>query len=77
MPGYIPITGQEIAFGKVNRAYTNYARGSPGNAPLGGQNIQLSGVLASQAAYGSLQAAGTQVGISARFGGRFYPYDYL
>ena len=77
MPGYIPATGQEIAFGKVNRAYTNYARGSAGNAPTGGQNIALSSVLASQAAYGSLQAAGTQVGISARFGGRYYPYDYL
>lgn len=77
MPGFLPITGQELSFGKVNRAYTNFARGSAGNAPNGGQNIALSSVLASQPAYGSLQASGTQVSFSARFGGRFYPFDYL
>lgn len=76
MAGYLPATGNQITMGGVNRAYTNYAGGTGGNAPNGGFNIFLSANLASQGVYGALQAAGTQVGLSSRFGGRYYPYTY-
>lgn len=71
--GLIPATGSAITFGRVNRAYNNNAPGAAGNAPAGGQNIKLSAVLGAN--YG-VNAAGTQISISSRFGGRTTPYTY-
>lgn len=72
----LPATGSQISFGQVNRAYTNQTPGATGDAPAGGQNIKLSAVLGSQATYGSLAApAGSQVSLSATFGGQTTPYS--
>jgi len=76
MPGFLPASGNEISFGRVNRAYTNFAPGAGGNAPNGGSNISLSSVLGANAAYGVNQAAGTQIRFSQTFGSRYYPYTY-
>jgi len=73
----IPATGSQISFGCVNKAFTNYAAGAVGNAPLGGTNIKLSGILAFCSVYGINRAtATTQVDFSATFGGRPHPYAY-
>lgn len=76
MPGFLPATGSEISFGRVNRAFTNYAPGAAGNAPVGGQNIALSSILGNRSQYGIGQAVGTQISFSSRFGGRYYPFTY-
>lgn len=72
----LPATGSEISFGRVNRAYTNLAPGSAGDAPSGGQNIRLSNTLGANAVYGVNQTAGTEIRFSATFGGRTAPYTY-
>lgn len=76
MANVIPPTGSQISFGRVNKAFTNNAPGSAGNAPSGGQNIKLSAVLGANATYGVSQAPGTQIKFSATFGGKSTPYDY-
>lgn len=76
MAGYLPASGSEISFGRVNRAYTNYTPGAAGNAPGGGQNISLSSVLGANSTYGVNQSAGTQIRFSQTFGSRYYPYTY-
>lgn len=76
MAGYLPASGTELSFGRVNRAYTNYAPGAGGNAPSGGSNISLSSILGANSTYGVNQSAGTQISFSATFGGRYYPYTY-
>jgi hypothetical protein len=76
MPGFLPATGSQISFGRVNQAYTNNAPGAAGNAPSGGQNISLSATLGSQPVYGVSQAVGTEIRFSATFGGRYYPFTY-
>lgn len=72
----LPATGAEISFGKVHQAFTNVARGSAGDAPVGGSNIKLSQVLGANAAYGINQAPGTQIKFSATFGGKVTPFPY-
>ena len=72
----LPITGAEISFGRVNRAFTNFTPGAAGNAPAGGLNIKLSAVLGANAAYGINQTAGTLIKFSATFGEKPYPYTY-
>ena len=67
-----PATGQQITFGKVNKAFSNFAPGAAGNAPTGGQNIKLSAVLG---VYIS-QTPGTQIRFSEQLGGKSTPYDY-
>jgi hypothetical protein len=67
-----PATGAQISFGKVNKAFTNFAPGAAGNAPSGGQNIKLSSVLGT---YVSL-ATGTQLSLSLGLGGKSTPFDY-
>lgn len=76
MPGFLPATGSQISFGRVNQAYTNNAPGSVGNAPSGGQNISLSSTLGANPIYTVGQTAGTQISFSATFGGRYYPFTY-
>jgi hypothetical protein len=76
MPGFLPATGSQISFGRVNQAYTNNVPGSAGSAPSGGQNISLSSVLGSNPTYGVGQTTGTQISFAATFGGRFYPFTY-
>jgi hypothetical protein len=68
----LPATGAEISFGRVNRAYTNNAPGSAGNAPAGGQNIKLSAVLGSNIA----AATGTTIAFAISFWNRSTPFDY-
>lgn len=71
--GTTPGTGSAITFGRVNQAYNNNAPGAAGNAPSGGQNVKLSATLGAN--YG-VNAAGTQISLSARFSGRTTPYTY-
>ena len=66
----LPATGSAISFGQVNRSYTNQTPGAAGNAPAGGQNIKLSAVLGANIA----KAAGTQISLSANFGGKTTPF---
>ena len=61
----LPATGTEIVMGRVRKAYNNVA-------PAAGQNIALSGSLASNVG----QASGTQISLSSRFGGQTTPYAY-
>lgn len=61
----LPATGSEIVMGRIKAAYSNVAA-------AGGQNISLSGTLA---AYRG-QASGTQISLSAAFGGQVTPYAY-
>jgi hypothetical protein len=70
-----PATGAQIAFGQVNRAYTNIAPNTAGTAPSGGQNIKLSSILGSNPTYTIGQAAGTPISISVTFGGKTTPYS--
>lgn len=70
----LPATGSAISFGQVNRAFTNQTPGAAGNAPIGGQNIKLSSVLASVTTYGILQVPGTQVSFAATFSGKTTPF---
>lgn len=70
----LPATGSAISFGQVNRAFTNLAPNSAGNAPAGGQNIKLSSVLGNNATYGISQTAGTVIKFSQTFGGKTTPY---
>ncbi len=63
--GLIPNTGSEITMGRVQRAYTN-------NLPGGGANVTLSGTLGAHVGHTS----GTQISLSAKFGGRTTPYTY-
>lgn len=72
----LPATGAELTFARVNKAFTNYAVGAAGNAPLGGQNIRLSAILGACSTYGISQTAGTQIRFSTTFGGRPNPYTY-
>jgi len=61
----LPATGSEIVMGRVKRSFTNAAAGA-------GQNIALSGTLASYRG----QSSGTQISLSSGFGGRNAPYTY-
>lgn len=70
--GQLPASGQKISFGKVNKAYTNFDPGSPGNAPAGGRNVKLSAVLGSNLSI----STGTTISFSASFGGEITDYDY-
>ncbi len=66
--GLIPATGSAIAMGKVYTAYTNAAYPT-----AGGTNVRLSATLGAN--YGG-KVAGTQISLSATFGGRTTPYTY-
>lgn len=66
--GLIPATGSAIAMGKVYTAYTNAAYPT-----AGGTNVRLSATLG--ASYGG-KVAGTQISLSATFGGRTTPFTY-
>lgn len=61
----LPATGTEIVMGRVRQAYNNVA-------PAANQNISLSGTLGSFVG----QSAGTEITLSATFGGRTAPYAY-
>lgn len=80
--GLIPSTGSAIAMGRVYKAYTNVAVNTAGNATgssphTGSQNIRLSAILGAGATFGAQAApAGTQISLSATFGGETTPYDY-
>jgi hypothetical protein len=66
--GLIPATGSAIAMGKVYTAYTNAAYPT-----AGGTNVRLSATLGAN--YGG-KVAGTQISLSATFGGRTTPFTY-
>lgn len=66
----LPATGSAISFGQINRAYTNQTPGAAGNAPAGGQNIQLSSVLGNEIS----PPAGVPIKVSQTFGGQTTPY---
>jgi len=70
----LPATGSAISFGQINRAYTNQTPGAAGDAPAGGQNIKLSEVLGNKPEYTINQTVGTQISVSATFGGKDTPY---
>ena len=72
----LPATGSAISFGQVNKGFTNNNPGSAGDAPSGGQNIKLSGVLGSNPIYTVNQATGTQISFSITFGGKSTPYSF-
>jgi len=76
MAFFVPASGAQISFGKVNKAFTNNAPGSAGNAPSGGQNIKLSAVLGANPVYTVSQSTGTEIKFSLTFGGKPTPYDY-
>jgi hypothetical protein len=63
----LPATGSEIVMGRVRRAYGNQSY-----PPPAGTNITLSGTLGGQVG----QSQGTQISLSARFGGRLTPYAH-
>jgi hypothetical protein len=71
----LPASGAQISFGQVNRAYTNIAPNTAGDAPSGGQNIKLSAVLGSRPTYTIGQATGTQISLSLTFAGKTTPYS--
>lgn len=78
--GLIPATGSEIAMGRVNKAFSNWAPGEGNNADGtakpgtgGGNNIKLSAILG--VSYGS-KTNGQQISLSGTFGGKTTPYDY-
>jgi hypothetical protein len=62
----LPATGSEMAMGRVKKAYTNVA-------PVANANITLSGTLGAN--YGG-KTAGTQISLTATFGGKTTPYAY-
>lgn len=64
MAGYLPSTGNQIAMGRVYRAFTN-------NIPSTGYNISLRGSLGP---YVGIYSG--SIRLSANFGGRYYPYTY-
>jgi hypothetical protein len=81
MTGVIPATGSRISIGHVNAAFVGpapdgYPPGSPGNAPAGGQLIELSTVLGNNGAYGIGQIIGTRINFSQTFGGKTTPNNY-
>lgn len=61
----IPNTGTQISMGKVYHAYTNVT-------PPGGTNVSLRATLGSYIGISS-----GSITLSASFGGRVGPYDYL
>jgi len=71
----LPATGAQISFGQVNRAYTNIAPGTTGDAPSGGQNIKLSSILGARSTYTIGQTTGTQISLSLTFGGKTTPFS--
>lgn len=63
----LPATGSEIVMGRVRRAHGNQPY-----PPPAGTNITLSGTLGSLVGQGQ----GTQISLSARFGGRTTPFNH-
>lgn len=63
----LPSTGSEIVMGRVRRAHGNQSY-----PPAAGTNITLSGTLGGLVGQGQ----GSQISLSARFGGRLTPFNY-